>query len=212
MLSGRSGAAAPGLGDPYFPGLGNGGYDAKHYDIDLKVDIADNFIKGESTMQARAEQDLSSFDLDLAELDVARVKVDGKPAHFTRQGRELIISPEKPTEKGSDFSVSVDYSGHPKALPSMGGDFTVGWKNFGTGVTVEARASLRTSGSSRIALRQLSRPLARLLSSTISRPGGAGLSGDPQAPDLLPQIASPAVFGSMTRSGARATWTGRPGS
>ena len=28
-------AGAPGVGDPYFPYAGNGGYDVQHYDLDL---------------------------------------------------------------------------------------------------------------------------------------------------------------------------------
>ena len=30
------------IGDPYYPTLGNGGYDARHYTLDLSVDVRHN--------------------------------------------------------------------------------------------------------------------------------------------------------------------------
>ena len=35
----RADTGAPGVGDPYFPRAGNGGYDALHYDLDLGYDF-----------------------------------------------------------------------------------------------------------------------------------------------------------------------------
>ncbi|MFN2225986.1 MAG: hypothetical protein ACK2UY_06755, partial [Anaerolineae bacterium] len=55
---------AAGIGDPYFPGAGNGGYDVQHYDIDLTVDMANRQIMAQTTIQARATQALRSFNLD----------------------------------------------------------------------------------------------------------------------------------------------------
>ena len=45
-----------GLGDPLYPGLGNGGYDVLHYTIDLDVDVESNFINGEARIEAKATQ------------------------------------------------------------------------------------------------------------------------------------------------------------
>ena len=39
-----------GIGDPYFPTLGNGGYDALHYTLDLRVDMETNTLAGTVTM------------------------------------------------------------------------------------------------------------------------------------------------------------------
>jgi len=122
---------APGadsLNDPYYPQMGNGGYDALHYSIDLTVDVVNNKIKGSSTMDAQAAQMLSSFNLDLHGLEVADVTVDGRPATFSRKKDELIVTPSTPLPNGSKFSVTVDYSGRPQPVddPSAGGD-TVGW-------------------------------------------------------------------------------------
>ena len=39
-------AGAPGLGDPYFPLDGNGGYDTRHYLLDLSYDPATDVLRG----------------------------------------------------------------------------------------------------------------------------------------------------------------------
>ena len=55
---------SPGLGDEYFPLDGNGGYDVKHYDLDLAYDPATDVLTGVATISARATQNLSRFNLD----------------------------------------------------------------------------------------------------------------------------------------------------
>src|SRR5262245_37185136 len=49
------------IGDPYFPGLGNGGYDVEHYDLELDLDMASDTFGAKATIRARALQDLASF-------------------------------------------------------------------------------------------------------------------------------------------------------
>ena len=82
---------ASGLGDPYFPLEGNGGYDAKHYDLALAYDPASDRLDGVATITAKATQDLSSFDLDLQQLDVSEVTVDNQPAQFLFAKREVCV-------------------------------------------------------------------------------------------------------------------------
>ena len=51
---------APGIGDPLFPGLGNGGYDVQHYDVDVRYATAlTDPVEGNVTILARATQALS---------------------------------------------------------------------------------------------------------------------------------------------------------
>ncbi len=75
---------APGLGDEYFPLDGNGGYDVSHYDLDLAYDAASDRLTGVATIQARATQNLSRFNLDLDGLTVRSVKVDRRHARWSR--------------------------------------------------------------------------------------------------------------------------------
>src|SRR2546423_10712205 len=91
--SDRFTAGSPGLGDPFFPLAGNGGYDVSHYSLRLDYDVATHHLGGSATISATATQNLSRFDLDLRGFDVSRVTVDGRAASFRRDGQELVITP-----------------------------------------------------------------------------------------------------------------------
>ncbi|WP_328854994.1 M1 family metallopeptidase [Microbispora hainanensis] len=107
---------APGIGDPDFPTDGNGGYDVQHYDLRLSYDPASRKLAGSATIEAKAVQDLTSFDLDLHGLTVSRVTVDGGDASFSRSKDELVIEPGGQISNGARFEVTVDYSGVPEPM------------------------------------------------------------------------------------------------
>ncbi|WP_067471481.1 M1 family metallopeptidase [Actinomadura hibisca] len=113
---GRYAPGAPGVGDSYFPNLGNGGYDALHYSLDLAYDPDYDQLDGTVTLTARATQDLSSFNLDLSGMDVERVKVDRAKADFKRRGTELVITPRKGLRKGRTFKTTITYGGVPQTI------------------------------------------------------------------------------------------------
>ncbi|MFF5145504.1 M1 family aminopeptidase [Streptomyces sp. NPDC013157] len=84
---------AEGIGDPYHPAYGNGGYDVSHYDLRLKYQPATDELEGTATLRARTTQDLSRFDLDFL-LDVSEVRVNGVEAAFATVGEhESVITP-----------------------------------------------------------------------------------------------------------------------
>jgi aminopeptidase N len=124
---------APGAGDAYFPGLGNGGYDVGHYDLVLAVDEKANHLDGIATITAVATQSLSSFDLDLTGLDVASVTVDGTAATIVRHNRELIVTPAQPLANGASFTTVVNYSGAPEPRSTKAIPIAVGWIATGDG-------------------------------------------------------------------------------
>src|ERR1700754_2205988 len=93
------GPGAPGIGDPYFPLDGNGGYDVGHYDLDIAYEPATDVLRGVERIKARATQDLSSFNLDLHGLTVRSVSVDGRSARWSRSGDERTITPRKGLRK-----------------------------------------------------------------------------------------------------------------
>ncbi|MFF5017498.1 M1 family metallopeptidase [Streptomyces sp. NPDC001165] len=130
-------AGAPGIGDPYFPQLGNGGFDARHYDLDIAYDPGTGRLDGRTTLTARATQNLSSFDLDLQQLEITKVEVDGRRAPFTRDGDEVTVTPRGTLAKGSEFTVSVTYGGIPEPLggPIVFGS-KYGWMKTADGVFV----------------------------------------------------------------------------
>ena len=99
---------AAGLGDRLFPNLGNGGYDARHYHLDLRYGSAPaDPVEGTVTIAARAQQSLSRFNLDWAGASLGAVAVNGRPATWTLEGEELVITPKRPLRKHRTFYVEV---------------------------------------------------------------------------------------------------------
>ncbi len=129
-------AGTRGVGDPYFPAAGNGGYDVQHYTIDLDVEVASGrLLPGTAaTIEATATQELAEFSLDLLALDVQAVTVDGARADFGREGQELVIRPPEPLAQGDDFVVAIGYDGTPRPEASAGLPIAVGWRAGPTGV------------------------------------------------------------------------------
>jgi aminopeptidase N len=105
-----------GLGDPFFPKAGNGGYDVSHYSLTLDYDQASNHLAGTAVITARATQDLSGFDLDLRGFTISRLLVNGAAASHDRHGQELVITPASGIRSGSTFTVTVDYAGTPAVV------------------------------------------------------------------------------------------------
>ena len=111
---------AAGIGDAYFPHDGNGGIDVLHYDVHDAYVFGSRRLRGRTTLEVRATQDLSRFDLDFL-LAVRSVTVDGRHARFRHRGdHELRITPAAPIAAGSQFRVSVTYAGNPAGQRSGG--------------------------------------------------------------------------------------------
>jgi hypothetical protein len=123
---------APGagdIGDPLFPGLGNGGYDVRHYTLDLVYGSAASVqsVPGRVTIDAKATQTLSRFDLDYSGDSVEGVTVDRRAASFTRAGEELVITPARAIRNHHRFVVVVDYTSGPREIaPEDAGDLNIG--------------------------------------------------------------------------------------
>lgn len=115
-----------GLGDPYFPKAGNGGYDVEHYDLTLDYTPATRHLTGTAVITATATKDLSAFDLDLAGLHVDSVTVEGRDALFNRAGQELTVRPHADLSKDETFRTTVRYSGTPTTLTDPDGS-KEGW-------------------------------------------------------------------------------------
>jgi aminopeptidase N len=107
---------SPGLGDPFFPLAGNGGYDVAHYSLRLAYDPATRVLDGTATIRATATQNLSRFDLDLRGFDISGLRVNGLPAAFSRDGQELVITPAAGLPAGQPFTVTVHYAGEPQVV------------------------------------------------------------------------------------------------
>ena len=107
---------AEGIGDPYFPTYGNGGYDVAGYDLALRFDPGSGELGGTATITATATQNLSSLNFDLANLAAQRVTVDGAEAQSRADGTELVVTPAAGLVSGRPFTVVVEYSGTPEEI------------------------------------------------------------------------------------------------
>lgn len=110
--------------DTLFRDIGNGGYDAQHYGLDLSYVIATKALGGTTTATLKATQNLSRFSMDLAPwLRVSKVTIDGADATF-RQGvatpatpngtdydYKLDITPASGIPEGTTLDVAVTYAG-----------------------------------------------------------------------------------------------------
>ena len=124
-VDGSTGAA--GIGDPYYPESGNGGYDVAGYDVTISYDPASNRLEGRTTVSATvtATQRLGRFNLDLQPtMKVSAVTVNGQPAGFGQHDAELVITPGRGLEPGADLTVQVSYAGQP--APIEGGTANLG--------------------------------------------------------------------------------------
>jgi aminopeptidase N len=129
-------AGADGIGDPYFPQMGNSGYDALHYTIDLNVDMEAQTIDAVTTIDALATIDLSRFNLNFVGLDITDLTVNGTEASFEREAQELIITPAEPLPAGETFTVEIAYNGTPGGAEEGLGFFQGGWRFYDGGVIV----------------------------------------------------------------------------
>jgi aminopeptidase N len=110
----------PGIGDPYFPRDGNGGYDVAHYDLDVQYDPATDVLTGAAAIDAVTTQNLSSFNLDFEGMTVGSISVDGQDATWTRDAGELTVTPRDPLQEGQQFTTVVRYDGVPETNAALG--------------------------------------------------------------------------------------------
>ncbi len=131
--SGRPVAGAAGIGDPYFPRAGNGGYDVTSYDIQIRYDPGTGRLEGHTMITARATQSLSRFNLDL-KLAASAVTVDDQAAGIRQDRGELQVTPAQPVRVGESMVVRVDYAGVPSDIPAGDGDgATEPWRRTADG-------------------------------------------------------------------------------
>jgi len=116
-------AGSSGIGDAYFPLMGNSGYDALDYDLALDLDVPNAAIKaGVATIEALALVDLCAFNLDFRGLEIAQISVDGEQATFSRRDSELTVHPAAIVPAGARFTTEVTYHGQPEGqdAPTLG--------------------------------------------------------------------------------------------
>ncbi|MGH3457392.1 M1 family metallopeptidase, partial [Aeromicrobium sp.] len=154
---------ASGAGDDYFPFAGNGGYDVRHYDLDLNYsppapDPAPlvGQLDGVATIKLRATQNLDRFNLDLRDMDVKSLTINGKRASEVappspgetvpdsaywqvqdddERSWELTVQPRPRLKTGDQATVVVRYGGNTTRPTDIEG-FLYGWVTMRDGAMV----------------------------------------------------------------------------
>jgi aminopeptidase N len=124
-------------GDSIIRMRGNGGYDVDHYDIDLRWRPATRSIMATTGIKATATQDLSAFNLELQDLAIRDITVDGVPATWSRSGFELTVTPAVAVQDGARFTTVVRYQGKPAPYRSkqLGRTGWIGTKDGATALS-----------------------------------------------------------------------------
>jgi aminopeptidase N len=133
-LGGGFAPGTQGLGDPFFPTAGNGGYDAKHYSLRMKLGPKARRLRALVRIEAIASQGLSRFNLDYRGPRVLSVRVDSERARFRRRRSELKVTPRHGIADGEEFAIRVRYRGRPHRL--NGPDGAEGWIRTNDGAFV----------------------------------------------------------------------------
>jgi aminopeptidase N len=133
----QSEPGSAGLGDPYFPRYGNGGYDVRHYGLQIRYDPDTDRLAGVAYIRAVAGQNLTRFNLDFVGLQIRSIRVDGERARFSRLGgHELVVEPDQELQDGQRFVVAVRYSGVPQTFRIPGTPIRTGAVRTDDGVII----------------------------------------------------------------------------
>ena len=118
-----------GVGDPYYPKMGNTGYDVQSYDVDLKYGRSGK-VTTTTVIEAVADTDegapasgpkMAAFNLDFRGPRITGLEVEGEPALYDRAGQELKIEAPEPIADKRSFEVAVTYKGRPEQVDNPDG-------------------------------------------------------------------------------------------
>jgi aminopeptidase N len=122
-------------GDPYFPAAGNGGYQISHYDLNLRYEPASKALTARANLVGTTFAALRSFSLDLRDLTVSAVTVNGRTARFAHADGELVVTPSRPLPAHAPFVVTVAYGG-TTGQPEDNTGALYGWVSYADGAFV----------------------------------------------------------------------------
>jgi hypothetical protein len=92
----------------------HGPIDIIHYKIETAVYPLSSTISGKTTITIKSmDEDISSFKLDLEDLQLDSVKLDGIETIYSYDFRYITINPTVPIPRDSEFEVEISYQGKP---------------------------------------------------------------------------------------------------
>ncbi len=116
--------------DSVYPDVGDPLVDALHYDLALDWDPERDLLDARQTLTFRATADADRIPLDFNDqLAISTLTVDGEPADFTVDGKDLVI--DHPVVADERYELALAYAGTPAPTdaPSLRSDFRqgLGW-------------------------------------------------------------------------------------
>ncbi len=140
-FAGATFVGSDGVDDPFFPKMGNTGYNVQTYVVDLTYKKSGTASE-KTAFLANADTDdgnpsggspLAGFDIDFQGPKITKLEVNEEPADFTREGQEVIVSGFTPIPDGQSFPVTVKWKGKPKQRTYPDGSAD-GWTKTKDGV------------------------------------------------------------------------------
>jgi aminopeptidase N len=121
----------------YFPGHGDHRYGVLHYDLTLKYRVPANRLDGTARLTVSSAGPLTTLDLDLGQLRVSGVTVDGVPARYSHSQGKLRVTVPRLLPVGARADVEIRYSGSPVPVRSSWGG--LGWEELSDGALVASQ-------------------------------------------------------------------------
>jgi len=89
--------------------------DIHHIKIDVTVDLEKKSVSGNVTHTLSAfNSSLSEFELDAEDMEIHRVRLDGKDISYNHHGDKVFLSLNKPIGWDDTVKVRLDYTAHPR--------------------------------------------------------------------------------------------------
>lgn len=121
------------ISDPYFPEVGNTGYDVISYDLDLSIEVAAiDTLDAIAMIEVTSQAPLDRLSFDLLGLEVEQVAIDGESVAHEQTVDKLRVFPTTTLGANETFTITVFYSGRPTATGSLTRIGSIGWYDLGS--------------------------------------------------------------------------------
>tara|TARA_B100000809_G_C15139594_1_gene532517 strand:+ start:7060 stop:8682 length:1623 start_codon:yes stop_codon:yes gene_type:complete len=109
-------------------------WDLKHYDLQVEVDLDTKQIQGSNLISYKVLNENNSMQIDLQPpMIIEKVLQDGKELLFTSEGNAHFIHIEKEQKIGSNYKVTVYFSGKPLIAKNAPWDGGFSWEKDSNG-------------------------------------------------------------------------------
>ena len=119
-------------GDPYFPTIGNTGYDVSHYALDLQINTSgDDQLTGIAGITFTATEDVDQISFDLLDLEVTGARLGEQSVETQATDTKLRVLFDETLPAGSEHVLTVEYAGTPQLIDSTTRIGVIGWFDLG---------------------------------------------------------------------------------